>query len=299
MKMLIREYEGERLVYIYDSYTGKGYNFKNKNICKKEDMTLIENKIISLRQDKKIKSNKISSMLNKNIRPINKFSDQNIFKTLFILYTFLILVLVYLLINTNIKEHFTYYNHEQSDFVKGVIIFCVAILLIHEMSHAFVARISNIEVVKIGFRLKYYIFPILFVRVRPTSFKQKKINIAFVGLVSDLFLLNSYIILSYLFPYPYIYILVTLQFILTLYNYNILFPTDFTQSIFTYFDISEFRKNSSAYLKSVLKRENTFKFDKISIIYLAYSCGFIIFWLFIFINMVIMFIKSFINGGSY
>lgn len=171
-------------------------------------------------------------------------------------------------------------NHNQDRSIGsllGILIFLFGVICVHEMSHIIIARIQNIYVKKVGFKLKYYIFPIFYVKIFPTLDNHKKANVAFAGLVADMFLLLVYEIIYHITGLQMIRFALGLQFIMSIYNYNLLLPTDFTNAVAQFFKVGNFRKQAFDYTKSLLTFNKNIKISKKKrLFYISYSLLFIL-----------------------
>ena len=294
MNNIIKEYdEFNNLVYIADYYSGKGYRTKKEIKKESSEEKNIEKYIKSLRESRKRQNNKFGILINKSLNFNKNYNDNNIFKILMIFYFVFLIVCIFNFYKQREILHFvfsTQKNYHSSEFGTGMICFLLGVILIHEFSHILISRISNILVLKLGFKLKYYIFPIFYVKAMPTSHRMKKVNIAFVGLVADLLLVNIYFYLYFLYnDSMYFLVALKLQFLLLLFNYNILLPTDFTQALLNYIHKENLRKEMFKEIKNLIfKKQKTKNYltKKRIILYSTYILLFIVFWLYVFINII-------------
>ncbi|MGM0122882.1 hypothetical protein IGI37_000248 [Enterococcus sp. AZ194] len=290
----LKEYnlQGE-LIFIVDKKTAKGFHVKNNS-----ESINVESAIL-----KKIDSNFNGKDISKSyINRLTTFkhiaNPSRLSKILVILYWSLLLVLLSTglsgTLNLSVQNINQSSNGEFFKGMKGLFIFLLGVFFIHEFSHVLVARLQGIFIKKIGFRLRYLVFPIFFVRVFPTSNRQKKINIAFVGLVSDLFLLLFYNTLFIITDQTVFQYALNLQLLMTFFNYNILLPTDFTNSILFYFNFGNFRNEAFEYSKNIFKR-NTSIYKQASkikrIVYVLYTLLFTTLWILVLLNLVNQIIK--------
>lgn len=143
--------------------------------------------------------------------------------------------------------------------IQGAILFFVGILFVHEVFHIIAARMQQIEVVKVGFRLKYYFFPIAYVRILATGNNLKRANVALAGNLADVLLANIYLLLFLNFQEPIYAIAFSLQLTMLFFNYNLLLPTDFTIFLLSLIRRPDFRANAIAYTKFKLRVGKTVK----------------------------------------
>lgn len=141
----------------------------------------------------------------------------------------------------------------------GAILFFVGILFVHEVFHIIAARMQRIEVVKVGFRLKYYFFPIAYVRILATGNNLKRANVALAGNLADVLLANLYMLLFLNAQEPVYAIAFSLQLTMLFFNYNLLLPTDFTIFLLSLIKKPDFRADAIAYTKFKLKVSKTIK----------------------------------------
>lgn len=158
-------------------------------------------------------------------------------------------------------------------FIQAIIIFLIGIILIHEMFHVVSARLLNIEVFSISFKLKYYFIPIFYVKIIPTGNDLKRANIAFAGNVADFFLIILYSSIVLITENPMWLVVFSLQFTMSLLNYNIFFPTDFYIGLFSMFKKPNFRVQSIKLTKQILTRQAALK-RKEHLIQLLYGISF-------------------------
>ncbi|MEJ8303503.1 site-2 protease family protein [Saccharibacillus sacchari] len=137
--------------------------------------------------------------------------------------------------------------------IQGAILFFIGILFVHEVFHIIAARMQQIEVIKVGFRLKYYFFPIAYVRILATGHNLKRANVALAGNLADVLLANAYMLLFLNFQEPIYAIAFSLQLTMLFFNYNLLLPTDFTIFLLSLIKKPDFRANAIAYTKFKLK----------------------------------------------
>ena len=143
--------------------------------------------------------------------------------------------------------------------IQGAVLFFLGILLVHEVFHIIAARMQRIEVVKVGFRMKYYFFPIVYVRILATGNNLKRANVALAGNLADALLANLYMLLFLSFQEPVYAIAFSLQLTMLFFNYNLLLPTDFTIFLLSLIRKPDFRANAIAYTKFKLKVSKSIK----------------------------------------
>jgi hypothetical protein len=291
----LKEYNNRgELVFIVDKKTAKGFHVRN-SIGDVNIEEIISKKINNNSDDKDISCSCIN-----RITAFRKIANTTqVSKLLLALYCtfFLLLALMIIFGKFSLSIH-SISNVSEFDIVnslKGLFLFVIGVFFIHEFSHVLVARSQDIFIKKIGFRLRYLVFPIFFVRVFPTSNREKKMNIAFVGLVSDLFLLLFYNI-SFLITNQSIFqYALSFQLLMTLFNYNILLPTDFTNSVLLYFNFGNFRNEAFEYSKSFLKRNQTIYKQASKVrrfIYILYTVLFTVLWFSVLLNIISQFIQT-------
>ena len=179
---------------------------------------------------------------------------------------------------------------ERIDFLKGIFIFLIGIIFIHEMFHVISARMQKIEVYSIWFKLKYYFIPIFYVKIVPTGNDLKRANVAFAGNVADLLLIIAYSVALMLTEEPYWCVVLIFQLVMSLFNYNILFPTDFYLGLFSGIGKATFRVNAISFTKQWLQRKSNV-LGKQNIWQLIYGLSFY--------AMLLMFLFSMIRNVSY
>ncbi|MER2029613.1 MAG: hypothetical protein ABS903_10635 [Solibacillus sp.] len=301
VKDILYEYDSDgNLSYIVDIQTSKGYRVNNVN---NSNFKVIEQEIFDYITNERIKNtktlNRTADVINKIINFKKELSVEKVKIFLLSLYFLLIPINVWLFIHYSIFNNVFFINSDvllnTNAFVKGILMFVVGIIFIHEGSHILIARMFNIRIEKIGFKFKYYAMPIFFVRVYPTSYTKKKMNIAFVGLVADLLLLMTYLSLYVTFESPTLLIALNFQLLLAIFNYNIFLPTDFTQSVLNYFGKSNLRNEILSYVKEAFKGNIKVVLKELGIIklgfYFVYTLLFSLVWLFMLINLANMFIS--------
>ena len=252
----LKEYNNHgKLVFIVDKRTAKGFHVKDG-----ASEFEIENSLDKIWENESIKRDLSKTPVNRLIAFNSEVKPKKI--SIFLSIIYLSLVILILIMHTarifkfsNLIINITESNVKES--LIGLIIFISGAYLIHEFSHVLIARLQGIYIKKMGFRIRYFLFPILFVRVFPTSCREKKINIAFVGLVSDLFLLILYNSFYVSTTEIYMQIALNLQFLMTIFNYNIFLPTDFANSIFQYFNQGNFRNQAFIYVKSLFSKQES------------------------------------------
>lgn len=162
---------------------------------------------------------------------------------------------------------------DKQTFIKATMIFIIGIILIHEMFHVISARLQNIEVFSISFKLKYYFIPICYVKIIPTGNDIKRANIAFAGNIADFFLIILYISIFITTKNPMWLVVLSLQSTMSLLNYNIFFPTDFYIGLFSILKKPNFRVQSVKFTKLVLTKKAKLK-RKEHLIQLIYGISF-------------------------
>lgn len=176
------------------------------------------------------------------------------------------------------------------DFLKAIAIFLIGIIIIHEMFHIISARIQKIEVYSIWFKLKYYFIPIFYVKIVPTGNGIKRANIAFAGNIADLLLIVIYSLALMLTEEPYWSVVLIFQIVMSICNYNILFPTDFYLGLFSSIGKAAFRVNAIQFTKEWLQRKAKVE-GKQNVWQLLYGLSFY--------TMLLMFLFSMIWNISY
>lgn len=283
---IVLEYnDNNEIVYIVDEYNLRG--FRVKNIKSSHDL---EKAIESIKSTRTEKKNSISCWIKKINNYAKKCPPKKVSNLLITIYIISILINFYCLFLypelMDIKvDSFFFHELSPKNVIYGLIIFFTGLILIHEGSHIFVSLMQNIKVSKLGFRIKYGFIPMLYVRIYPTSYNKKKMNIAMAGLVADQILLCIYINIFIWTRGQTVLISLILQFILLIFNYNPLFPSDFTQTILAKHDMLNFRMEAFRFFKSIFKLKR-FSINKINLIYLLYSCLFLVFLILMFINMI-------------
>jgi len=162
------------------------------------------------------------------------------------------------------------FNVDGFVFIKSMLIFLMGIISVHEMAHVLSARLQNIEVFTISFKLKYYFIPIFYVKIVPTGNNLKRANIAFAGNVADSFLIIIYSSMFIVTGDLIWSIVLTLQIIMGVFNYNILFPTDFYIGFFSLIKKPDFRVQSINFTNHFFTRRSAFH-KKIHLYYLIYG----------------------------
>lgn len=189
---------------------------------------------------------------------INEKFLRNILYTLFVV---MLLFNVMLFRNLNIFQvEFLETEVTVKVYIYGFTVFMFGVIFIHELAHIIVSRIQEVEIFKLGFKLKYYIFPMIYVKILPTGNNTKRANIAFAGNVADQLLTFFYILLIiYLAKdtllYNVIKFALIMQIFMTIANYNLLMPTDFTNFILSTFKNENFRERALKYCKSLIIRK--------------------------------------------
>ncbi|NWK83664.1 hypothetical protein HYE69_02450 [Staphylococcus sp. GSSP0090] len=298
MDKIIKEYDNSNnLIYIADFVTGKGYKVKNE-VKKNSDTELeLEKHIKKIRGDKRRQNNFFGILVNKLLNFKKSLDDMKLFKCLGWLYILLLIVLIYQFTSNNyiLNSLLSIQNNYSSwEFILGIFLFFIGVICIHEFSHILIARMSNILVLKLGAKFKYYIFPIIYVKAMPTSFRMKKVNIAFAGLIADLLIINIYIFLYLTLENYFFLIALKFHFLLFIFNYNILLPTDFTQAFLNLIHKEKFRDTAFKNFKTLVLNSNSdINVNKTQkYIYVLYSLLFVVFWLFILMNIILTFINA-------
>ena len=215
----------------------------------------------------------------------------------------LLMLIYFVFFSINIINYFNFRNYlkfqmtldffskfNSNQVLIGIILFFVGLIFLHEGFHIFISLLQGVKVSKLGFKLKYGFIPMLYVRIFPTSYNKKKMNIAFAGLVADQFLLLLFSVFFWVTKSEVFYVALILQITLSVFNYNILFPSDFMQSILSRIDYLEFRNDSFKYLGNILKGSKVdFKF--VNILKLIYSVSFFIMLLILFLNVFFLMIN--------
>ncbi|MDQ6112992.1 hypothetical protein [Enterococcus gallinarum] len=296
MKSLyIKEYDDKgNLIFVVDKKTGRGFRLKQ---------TLPLSEVDSLMENigEQSQHNLSESMINKFFSFKNEISPVLLSRILIILYGSFLGCLVFssIFMGPIFTKTIIIYTKEGliHSFI-GLVIFVIGVLFIHEFSHIIAARWQGIYVKKVGFRIRYFIFPVFFVRIFPTSNRQKKMNIAFVGLAADLFLLNIYNTAFLISNMTSFRMALTYQLVMTIYNYNILLPTDFSNSLLQFINRGNFRSEAFEYSKWLIRKESSADNfyqsigRKKKILYLTYTLLFSILWVSLVIGIIIQFIKS-------
>ena len=185
-------------------------------------------------------------------------------------------------------------------YIYILVLFYTGIYLIHENFHIIVAKLQGIEVKKIGFKFKYYIFPIAFVKILPTGKDRVRSNIALAGNVADLLLLIIYYFICLISKNVYFYYVLFFQFGLAFWNYNILLPTDFHLFLISYFKKRNFRSKALNYTKDFFFHpsfEKLTKITKTNVIYLLYGGATTVFFIYIYFSIFWMAYTYIIKGG--
>lgn len=298
MKSLyIEEYDKTgNLVFIVDRRTGRGFHVK-RNLTSQEKEELFS----SLENEEVNKKPLSESWINRIFNFNREVSSVGISKVLLTTYVSLLACIGFLaFLNNSIfrTTQVSYTKEGLTQLLIGFGVFIIGVIFIHELSHILVARLQGIYVKKVGFRIRYFIFPIFYVRIFPTSNRQKKINIAFVGLVSDLLLLVIYSSSYLIFNSAVLKIALTYQTIMALYNYNVLLPTDFANTLFQFFNIGNFRVEAFEYSKHLFSRKGSTNElhqslpPKKKILYITYTILFTVLWVAVVIAFVLQTIKS-------
>ncbi|MGE7917631.1 hypothetical protein ACQKM9_01630 [Viridibacillus sp. NPDC093762] len=147
----------------------------------------------------------------------------------------------------------------RSEFLQSIAIFLIGIIVIHEMFHVISARLQQIEVFSIWFKLKFYFIPIFYVKIIPTGNDLKRANIAFAGNIADVLLIMLYSGVVILTEDPMWSIVLSFQLIMSVFNYNILFPTDFYIGLFSFIKKPNFRVESVNFTKQFFRKPTTIK----------------------------------------
>ncbi|WP_100332279.1 zinc metalloprotease [Bacillus xiapuensis] len=283
------EFLNENKYFLFDRKNCKGYYLTYKGDI---EATLKKEKIEELNKigfydDTELKEehwvNKIF-ITNSNISPKFILINQLIF------FLGLLPIAITLLIQS--FDGIGYLDFELLNFKEygiAMLVFLGGILFIHEMLHVVISRMQGIEIFSIAFKLKYYFIPIFYVKIVPTGNDLKRANVAFAGNIADLILIILYSSLALIFQQPEFIICLNLQLIMSIFNYNIFFPTDFYLGIFSLIGKSNFRTEAINYTKQFIfskKKQSILKGYR-DIIKLAYGLAFYVIVLFMFVIMVL------------
>lgn len=287
----IFEYDSSgNLRYIVDEKTIVGYIVK-ESPSEEEVQKIIASISRNRRSITKIPKwiTKINNIL------LGNLSSKITFRLLLLLYLifFLINLINYSIHgdNINFQINFDFFSKlNSSQVLLGIILFFCGLIFFHEGFHILISLVQGVKVSRIGFKLKYGFVPMLYVRVFPTSYNLKKMNIAIAGLVADQFLLFLFSTLFLILNSEIIYIAMLLQVTLSIFNYNILFPSDFTQAVLSKINYLDFRKDSFLYLRGLLKGSNI-DFKPINILKIVYSILFFVMILVLFLNMLFLIMR--------
>ncbi|MFL0584946.1 hypothetical protein ACH0B6_20545 [Solibacillus silvestris] len=179
---------------------------------------------------------------------------------------------------------------EKVEFLKAILIFMAGLIIIHEMFHVISARMQLIEVYSIWFKLKYYFIPIFYVKIVPTGNDIKRANIAFAGNVADLLLIVTYSCALMITEQPYWSVVLIFQIVMSIFNYNILFPTDFYLGLFSGIGKATFRVKAIKFTKEWISRKVKIE-GKQNVFQLIYGLAFY--------SMLLTFLCSMIWNMSY
>lgn len=288
------EENGTNSLFFIDRENGRGYYVNNLNLFK---LSLLEQNDVYLEklieigyyQNNNVFLKKVSKNRWQNsLFPELRINESKLFIVLIILYFTLLSTTLFLFINfplvTDLK-----YNANLLDYIIVLAIFYAGVYLIHEYFHVIISKIQGIEIRKIGFKIKYYMFPIAYVQFMPTSRDRARANIAFAGNVADLFLLVTYYLIYLHTNYIYFYFVLFFQLVMTFWNYNLFLPTDFLIFILSYFKIPSFRVKSLKMTKKYLFNLLTMNYRKINrkeIVFLVYGICNYLFFVYIFYSII-------------
>ncbi|MGU7946665.1 hypothetical protein ACS60E_03140 [Streptococcus suis] len=280
------EVTGTNSLFFIDRENGRGYYVENISLHK---LSLLEEREVYIEKLVEIgyyqKNDAFFSKVSKNrwqnsLFPELRINETKLFVLLIALYFLLLSITFFLFINfpllTDLK-----YSPKLMDYIITLVIFYSGIYLIHEYFHVIIAKIQGIEIRKIGFKIKYFLFPIAYVQFMPTSRDRARANIAFAGNVADLFLLITYYLIYLHTNFVQLYFVLFFQLVMTFWNYNIFLPTDFLLFILSYFKKPSFRvkalKFTKKYVLGLITMSYT-KIDRKEIMFLIYGiCNYLFF----------------------
>ena len=288
-KDFILEYnDSGKLSYIVDIVTAKGYKI-NGSVLEAEIDKLLD----GLRDSRKTNISSIPRWLRFINFRLQNYSSKPIARLLIFIYASFVLLNIFSVFIKPIKLfpiNYTFFSHFSSlQVVVGICIFITGLIVIHEGGHILVSILQGIPVSKLGFRMKYGIVPMVYVRLYPTMYRNKQINIAFAGLVADQILFFAYLLgwdLSHLKSFQ---VSLLLQVVLTIFNYNLLFPSDLTQMLLSKLDYLDFRKDSFIYLQDIIKNRESIILKKINILKIVYALLFYVLIILMVVNIVSIF----------
>lgn len=293
------EISGTNSLFFVDRENGKGYYVENLNLQK---LSLLEENDVYLEKlimiGYYINDNTISKAISKNrwqnsLFPELKVNEVRLFIYLIVSYIVLLSTILFLFIKFPLVNNLAF-TATVMDYIIVLILFYSGVYLVHEYFHVIIAKIQGIEIRKIGFKVKYYIFPIAYVQFMPTSKDKVRANIAFAGNVADLILLLIYYLIYLTTHSIHFYYVLFFQILMTFWNYNPFLPTDFLIFILSYCKIPSFRVKALKLTKNYIVSLLSMKFKRINLkdsFYLGYGICNYLFFAYIFY----CFIKELLN----
>lgn len=274
-----------KVVYIVDMLTAKGYRVSG-NI----NDDILKNFLNKIRRSRNTDIGSIPRWLKFVNSKTSNFSSKKMINILLITYTIFVLSNMMILLSGTynlIPWNYNFFNSFTSiQVIMGILLFVAGLLIVHEGSHILISIVQGIPVSKLGFKIKYGFVPMVYVRLFPTSYRNKQLNIAFAGLVADQILIFLYLVTFKLTNSNFFQISIILQLVLTVFNYNLLFPSDFTQMILSKINYLSFRREAFLYTFSLLKMKLSFIPSKINFIKIVYVTLFYIFLIVMIINLI-------------
>ena len=295
---------GENQLFFINKNKGTGYYVDNINLSKLRKLEEqgiflqpLRNIDYYLEENMDVPIAKLSWV--NNIYPNFNLSSNTVFSLLISMFLIFLSVLVMTVIKFPLPE-IKNLKEEGIGYIYIIAMFYTGVYLIHENFHIIADKLLGIEIKKIGFKFKYYVFPIAFVKIMPTGKDRVRANIALAGNVADLLLLLIYYCICLMSKNIYFYYILFFQFGLAFWNYNILLPTDFHLFLISYFKKRNFRSKALNYTKNFFFHPSLEKFTnvtKTNIIYLLYGIATTFFLIYIYCSIFWMVYTYIFKGG--